>query len=54
MVDYDYDFFCDQESLDELMVKRRWYNRDDFTVTLQDTPIITDPSSTAVSYSQFN
>nr|XP_019953033.1 PREDICTED: phospholipase B1, membrane-associated-like [Paralichthys olivaceus] len=31
-----------QESLDELLVKRRWYNdRDDFTVTLQDQPLIT-------------
>ncbi|KAK2856052.1 hypothetical protein Q5P01_004787 [Channa striata] len=36
-----------QESLGELMAKRRWYgDRDDFTVTLQDTPIA-DPSSIA-------
>ncbi|KAF0023737.1 hypothetical protein F2P81_024367 [Scophthalmus maximus] len=38
-----------QESLDELLVKRRWYgDRDDFTVTLQDQPLITDVSSVAV------
>ncbi|GLD49598.1 phospholipase B1, membrane-associated-like protein [Lates japonicus] len=37
-----------QESLDELMVKKRWYSdRDDFTVTLQDKPFITDLSSVA-------
>uniref|UniRef100_A0A8D2ZHZ3 Phospholipase B1, membrane-associated n=1 Tax=Scophthalmus maximus TaxID=52904 RepID=A0A8D2ZHZ3_SCOMX len=37
-----------QESLDELLVKRRWYgDRDDFTVTLQDQPLITDVSSVA-------
>ncbi|XP_076613028.1 phospholipase B1, membrane-associated-like [Chaetodon auriga] len=35
-----------QESLNELMVKKRWYgDRDDFTVILQDSPFITDPSS---------
>lgn len=35
-----------QESLDELMVKKRWYgDRDDFTVILQDAPFITDLSS---------
>ncbi|XP_028253684.1 phospholipase B1, membrane-associated-like [Parambassis ranga] len=35
-----------QESLDELMVQRHWYSdRDDFTVALQDTPFIIDPSS---------
>ncbi|XP_053192692.1 phospholipase B1, membrane-associated-like [Scomber japonicus] len=35
-----------QESLDELLVKKRWYaDRDDFTVILQDSPFITDPSS---------
>ncbi|XP_069017624.1 phospholipase B1, membrane-associated-like [Embiotoca jacksoni] len=35
-----------QESLDELMVERHWYSdRDDFTVTLQDTPFIRDPSA---------
>lgn len=45
------DFSSDQESLDELMVKKRWYSdRDDFTVTLQDKPFITDLSSVAVSY----
>ncbi|XP_044026390.1 phospholipase B1, membrane-associated-like [Siniperca chuatsi] len=37
-----------QESLDELMVKKRWYgDREDFTVLVQDTPFITDPSSVA-------
>ncbi|KAM4521769.1 phospholipase B1, membrane-associated-like [Odontesthes bonariensis] len=36
------------ESLDELLVQKRWYrDRDDFTVTLQDTPFIRDPSSIA-------
>ncbi|KAL7388712.1 hypothetical protein ABVT39_019459 [Epinephelus coioides] len=35
-----------QESLDKLMVERRWYSdRDDFTVIVQDTPMITDLSS---------
>ncbi|KAM6915452.1 phospholipase B1, membrane-associated-like [Xenentodon cancila] len=35
-----------QESLDELLVKKRWYrDRDDFTVTLQNTPFIRDLSS---------
>ncbi|XP_041815327.1 phospholipase B1, membrane-associated-like [Chelmon rostratus] len=35
-----------QESLDNLVVKKRWYgDRDDFTVILQDSPLITDPSS---------
>ncbi|XP_075940811.1 phospholipase B1, membrane-associated-like [Anarhichas minor] len=35
-----------QESLDELMIKRRWYgDREDFTVIVQDTPSITGPSS---------
>ncbi|XP_029352949.1 phospholipase B1, membrane-associated-like [Echeneis naucrates] len=35
-----------QESLDELMVKKRSYgDRDDFTVTLQDKPFIADLSS---------
>ncbi|XP_061602963.1 phospholipase B1, membrane-associated-like [Cololabis saira] len=35
-----------QESLDELLVKKHWYrDRDDFTVTLQDTPFIRDISS---------
>ncbi|XP_040919608.1 phospholipase B1, membrane-associated-like [Toxotes jaculatrix] len=37
-----------QESLDELMVKKRWYgDRDDFTVTLQDKPFVTDLSTVA-------
>ncbi|XP_056261546.1 phospholipase B1, membrane-associated-like [Seriola aureovittata] len=37
-----------QESLDELMVKKHWYgDRDNFTVTLQDEPFITDLSSVA-------
>jgi len=37
-----------QDSLDELVVKRRWHSaRDDFTVILQDTPLITDISSVA-------
>ncbi|XP_026197625.1 phospholipase B1, membrane-associated-like [Anabas testudineus] len=37
-----------QESLVELMERRRWYSdRDDFTVTLQDTPLIADSSSIA-------
>ncbi|XP_045917362.1 phospholipase B1, membrane-associated-like [Micropterus dolomieu] len=37
-----------QESLGELMVKKRWYSdRDDFSVILQDAPFITDPSSVA-------
>ncbi|XP_071323371.1 phospholipase B1, membrane-associated-like [Trachinotus anak] len=37
-----------QESLDELMVKKHWYgDRDDFAVTLQDKPFITDLSSVA-------
>ncbi|XP_041832725.1 phospholipase B1, membrane-associated-like [Melanotaenia boesemani] len=37
-----------QESLDELMVQKHWYrDRDDFTVTLQDTPFIRDPPSVA-------
>ncbi|KAF1376794.1 hypothetical protein PFLUV_G00215140 [Perca fluviatilis] len=35
-----------QESLDELMVKKRWYyDRDDFTVIVQDAPFITDLTS---------
>ncbi|KAL3052292.1 hypothetical protein OYC64_004942 [Pagothenia borchgrevinki] len=35
-----------QESLDELMVQKRWYsNRDDFTVIVQEAPFIADPSS---------
>ncbi|XP_056284895.1 phospholipase B1, membrane-associated-like [Pseudoliparis swirei] len=35
-----------QESLDELMIKRRWYgDREDFTVIVQNTPFITGPSS---------
>ncbi|KAG7239707.1 hypothetical protein INR49_028643 [Caranx melampygus] len=35
-----------QESLNELMVKKHWYgDRDDFTVTLQDKPFITELSS---------
>ncbi|CAN9507949.1 unnamed protein product [Ophioblennius macclurei] len=35
-----------QESLDELMVKKRWYSdRQDFAVTLQDVPLITEPES---------
>ncbi|XP_020484126.3 phospholipase B1, membrane-associated [Labrus bergylta] len=35
-----------QESLDELLVKKSWFNdRDDFTVILQDTPFIPDISS---------
>ncbi|XP_068433215.1 phospholipase B1, membrane-associated-like [Clinocottus analis] len=35
-----------QESLDELMIKRRWYaDREDFTVVVQNTPFITWPSS---------
>ncbi|XP_008283252.1 phospholipase B1, membrane-associated-like [Stegastes partitus] len=35
-----------QESLDELMVQKRWYSdRDDFAVTLQDSPYIKHPSS---------
>lgn len=42
--------FTDQESLDELMVKKRWYGgRDDFTVIVQDSPFIADLSSVAVS-----
>ncbi|XP_069370810.1 phospholipase B1, membrane-associated-like [Paralichthys olivaceus] len=42
-----------QESLDKLLVKRRWYNdRDDFTVTLQDQPLITGPSGKHVSESE--
>ncbi|KAM9840221.1 phospholipase B1, membrane-associated-like [Aulostomus maculatus] len=37
-----------QGSLEELMVKKHWYSdRDDFTVVLQDTPFISDPSSIA-------
>ncbi|XP_042359876.1 phospholipase B1, membrane-associated-like [Plectropomus leopardus] len=35
-----------QESLDELMVKRRWFSdRDDFTVVVQDAPFVTGVSS---------
>ncbi|KAI9543893.1 hypothetical protein NQZ68_004941 [Dissostichus eleginoides] len=35
-----------QESLDELMVQKRWYSdRDDFTVIVQEAPFIADPSS---------
>ncbi|KAK5852759.1 hypothetical protein PBY51_006602 [Eleginops maclovinus] len=35
-----------QESLDELMVQRRWYSdRDDFAVVVQEAPFIADPSS---------
>ncbi|XP_029966674.1 phospholipase B1, membrane-associated-like [Salarias fasciatus] len=35
-----------QESLDELLVQKQWYSdRDDFTVTLQDVPLITEPVS---------
>ncbi|XP_034436673.1 phospholipase B1, membrane-associated-like [Hippoglossus hippoglossus] len=37
-----------QESLGELLVKRRWYNdRDDFSVSLQDKPLFTVPVSSA-------
>ncbi|XP_054872132.1 phospholipase B1, membrane-associated-like isoform X2 [Amphiprion ocellaris] len=37
-----------QESLDELMVQKQWYSdRNDFTVTLQDTPYIKHPSYVA-------
>ncbi|XP_053301522.1 phospholipase B1, membrane-associated [Pleuronectes platessa] len=39
-----------QESVGELLVKRRWYNdRDDFSVSLQDKPLITGPVSSAQS-----
>ncbi|KAI3364167.1 hypothetical protein L3Q82_010983, partial [Scortum barcoo] len=35
-----------QESLDALVVKKGWYGgRDDFTVIVQDSPFIADPSS---------
>ncbi|KAM8832531.1 phospholipase B1, membrane-associated-like isoform 2-T2 [Spinachia spinachia] len=38
-----------QDSLDELMIKRRWYgDRDDFTVLVQDTPFITGPTSASI------
>nr|XP_040016080.1 phospholipase B1, membrane-associated-like isoform X1 [Gasterosteus aculeatus aculeatus] len=38
-----------QESLDELVIKRRWYgDRDDFAVVVQDTPFITGPSSVSI------
>lgn len=48
-------FFSTQESLDELMVKKRWYgDRDDFTVILQESPFITDLSSISVSPSTPN
>nr|XP_046228514.1 phospholipase B1, membrane-associated-like [Scatophagus argus] len=37
-----------QASLDELLVKKRWYSdRDDFTVVMQDSPFIADLSSVA-------
>ncbi|XP_008311698.1 phospholipase B1, membrane-associated [Cynoglossus semilaevis] len=37
-----------QVSLEELLVKRRWYgDRGDFTVTLQNTPLVRDVSSSA-------
>lgn len=45
--------YCDvsmQESLEELLVGKRWYaDRDDFTVVMQDSPFITGPSSVSVS-----
>ncbi|XP_037304876.2 phospholipase B1, membrane-associated-like [Pungitius pungitius] len=38
-----------QESLDELMMRRRWYGeRDDFTVVVQDTPFIAGPSTVSI------
>ncbi|XP_059212464.1 phospholipase B1, membrane-associated-like [Centropristis striata] len=37
-----------QESLDELVVKKRWYtDRDDFTVVVQDSPFITSVTVSA-------
>ncbi|XP_035535037.1 phospholipase B1, membrane-associated-like [Morone saxatilis] len=42
-----------QESLDQLLVKKRWYgDRDDFAVIVQDTPFITDPSSSGKPLSE--
>lgn len=42
--------FLLQESLEELAVAKRWYgNRDDFTVVIQDAPLISDPSLASVS-----
>ncbi|XP_068199290.1 phospholipase B1, membrane-associated-like [Antennarius striatus] len=42
-----------KESLDELMMKRSWYNsRDDFTVLVQDSPLITAPRGKPLSDSQ--
>ena len=39
-----------QESLDNLLVKKGWYgDREDFTVVLQETPLVTDLAPTAVS-----
>ncbi|CAL8317188.1 unnamed protein product [Merluccius merluccius] len=37
-----------QESLDNLLVKKGWYgDREDFTVVLQETPLVTDLATTA-------
>lgn len=39
-----------QESLDDLMVTKRWYSdREDFTVVMQGSPFITDTASVSVS-----
>lgn len=38
--------FLLQESLKDLVAEKRWYgNRDDFTVVMQDAPLIADLSS---------
>lgn len=42
--------FLLQESLADLVVAKRWYgNRDNFTVVMQDTPLISDLPSASVS-----
>lgn len=44
-----YIFFL-QESLEDLVVAKRWYgNRNDFTVVMQDAPLISDLSLASVS-----
>lgn len=46
--------FLLQESLEDLIITtRRYGNRDDFTVVLQETPLISDVSAVSVSWKDF-
>lgn len=46
--------FLLQESLEDLIITTgRYGNRDDFTVVLQETPLISDVSSASVSWKVF-